>query len=60
MISDHAWLLDLNKIFKNQKYIVRVAPSNPSGQTQKDALHRIVKETEETILKKINRNQVLV
>lgn len=60
MINDHAWLVDLHKIFKNQKYIIRVAPSNPSGSVQKDAMYNIVKETEETIIKRINRNQGLI
>ena len=34
-----------------------MAPSNPSGAMQKDALNRIIKESEEAILKRINRNQ---
>jgi hypothetical protein len=28
LISDHAWLLDLAKIFKGKKYIIRVRPSS--------------------------------
>ena len=26
MISDYEWLVDLQKTFKNQKYVIRVAP----------------------------------
>lgn len=27
LIADHAWLIDLKKVFKNQKYIILVKPS---------------------------------
>jgi hypothetical protein len=27
LISDHAWLVDLQDIFKGKKYIIRVAPA---------------------------------
>mgnify|MGYP003945086551 CR=1 FL=1 len=30
IIADHAWLIDLKKVFKNQKYIIRVKPSSSS------------------------------
>lgn len=30
LIEDHIWLLDLNKEFKGQKYIIRLSPDESS------------------------------
>jgi len=59
LIADHSWLLDLNKIFKNQKYVIQVKPSS-SSQEMEDAIVDKVKDAEDTILKRIGRHQNFV
>lgn len=56
LIADHAWLLDLKKIFKGQKYIIRVQPST-STQEQEDAVLDKVKDSEQSLAKKLMRLQ---
>jgi len=59
LIADHSWLLDLNKIFKNQKYVIQVKPSS-SSQEMEDAVVDKVKDAEDSILKRIGRHQNFV
>ena len=41
LIADHAWLLDLKKIFKGQKYIIKVMPSTTSQEIQDEVLEKV-------------------
>lgn len=41
LINDHLWLLDLQKIFKGQKYILRVGPSTSAMDSEEPALNAI-------------------
>ena len=59
LIADHAWLLDLKKIFKGQKYIILVKPST-SSQDSDNAVVDQCKETETTIVKRLERLQDFV
>ena len=59
LIADHAWLLDLKKIFKGQKYIILVKPST-SSQESDNAVVDQCKETETTIVKRLERLQDFV
>lgn len=59
LIADHAWLLDLKKIFKGQKYIIIVRPST-STQGSDNLVIDTVKEAESTITKRLTRLQDFV
>jgi len=59
LIADHAWLLDLKKIFKNKKYIIIVSPSTSTSESDAVVVYK-VKEAEVAILKKIGRLQNFV
>ena len=56
LISDHAWLLDLKKIFKGKKYIIIVTPS-VGEEGSSDPIISTVKETESVLHKKMTRIQ---
>jgi hypothetical protein len=59
LIADHAWLLDLKKIFRGQKYIIRVQPSTSSAESENLVVDQ-VKEAESTIMKRLARLQDFV
>ena len=56
MIADHAWLLDLSKIFKGKKYIIRVKPSS-SEEGSNDPIIEEVSEAEKVMMKKVQKMQ---
>jgi hypothetical protein len=56
LISDHAWLLNLKKIFKGKKYIIIVTPS-VGGEGGSDPVIRTIKDTENVLNKKMTRIQ---
>ena len=56
LIEDHAWLLDPRKIFKGQKYIIKVMPSTSNAESD-DIVVDNIKEAEHTVVKKIHRLQ---
>ena len=56
LISDHAWLLDLKKIFKGKKYIIIVTPSVGSDSSS-DPVIQSMKESEFVLNDKLGRIQ---
>lgn len=52
LITDHLWLLDLQKIFKGQKYILQVGPSTSAVDDEEPALNAIT-STQDFIGRKI-------
>jgi hypothetical protein len=54
LIADHAWLLNLKKIFKGKKYIIRVTPS-VGAETSFDPVIGSVKDSEALLNKKMHR-----
>lgn len=56
LISDHAWLLDLQKIFKGKRYVIRVRPSSGAGE-ERDPTEGAIDEVEAELQKKIGRVQ---
>jgi hypothetical protein len=56
LISDHAWLLNLKKIFKGKKYIIIVTPS-VGGEGSSDPVISTIKDTENVLNKKMTRIQ---
>jgi len=52
LISDHAWLLDLQKIFKGKRYVIRVRPSSGAGE-ESDPTEGAIDEVEIELQKKI-------
>jgi hypothetical protein len=54
LIADHDWLLDLTKIFKGKKYIIRVQASS-SDEGSEEAIYQTVTDVKEKVLKKINK-----
>jgi len=56
LISDHAWLLDLQKIFKGKKYVIRVRPSS-SSEGLGDPIQDHVSEVENSLQKKLSKVQ---
>ena len=41
LISDHLWLLDLQKIFQGQRYVVILTPSSSSSDEKDRAMNEI-------------------
>ena len=56
LISDHAWLLDLQKIFKGKRYVIRVRPSSGAGE-ESDPTEGAIDEVEIELQKKIGKVQ---
>lgn len=56
LIDDHAWLLDLKKIFKGQRYIIKVTPSSSSSD-ENDIVCDTVKESTYDLMKRLQRLQ---
>ena len=56
LISDHAWLLDLKKIFKGKKYIIIVTPSVGSDSSSDPVIHSM-KESESVLNDKLGKIQ---
>lgn len=54
LINDHAWLLNLKKIFKNQKYIIRLEPSTSSSE-EMDKNMEYLKDVSNGIHKHLSR-----
>lgn len=54
LIDDHIWLLDLNEIFKGQKYVLRIAPLSQETENKDDVVERI-NQTENFFAKTINQ-----
>jgi hypothetical protein len=52
LISDHAWLLDLQKIFKGKRYVIRVRPCSGAGE-ESDPTEGAIDEVEIELQKKI-------
>ena len=59
LIDDHAWLLDLRKIFHGQKYIVIVVPAVSDVEISDQVLMR-VQQAEEALTQKVLRGQSVV
>ena len=49
MMSDHIWLLDLQKDFKGMKYIIRVAPPSPATAPVVDQID-FLRETKQALM----------
>lgn len=43
LMDDHLWLIDLQKEFKNQKYVLIVKPSNDFNETPEPVIQKIEK-----------------
>lgn len=43
LMDDHLWLIDLQKEFKNQKYVLIVKPSNDFNETPAPVIQSIEK-----------------
>jgi hypothetical protein len=54
LISDHCWLLDLKKIFKGKKYVIRVTPSVSEG-SESDPVGKQIGSTKQNLEKKMSR-----
>jgi hypothetical protein len=54
LIADHDWLLDLTKIFKGKKYIIRVRASS-SDDGSEEPIYKTVTDVKEKAMKNINR-----
>ena len=50
LIADHEWLLNLSKIFKGKKYIIRVRPSS-SGEGSEDPTVDSIAVVKDKVLK---------
>lgn len=58
LMDDHLWLIDLQKVFKNQKYVLIVKPSNDFTETPEPAIQKIEKSKREISrdIMQMNRN----
>jgi len=54
LIQDHIWLLDLRKIFKNQRYLIRVSRST-NEEAAETPVGDIIQELENNLLNKGKR-----
>ena len=54
LINDHVWLLDLKKLFKNQRYLIRVARSTSEGVSE-EAVGDIIQTLENNLMHKSDR-----
>lgn len=52
LIEDHIWLLDLQKVFKGQKYVLIVSPSITDSESRDEAVKNII-ETKNFLTKTI-------
>ena len=64
LINDHVWLLDLERIFKGQKYIIKMSPSSSEADDSKDQQEvkreERIEEAETLLQKKILRLQTFL
>ena len=54
LINDHVWLLDLNKTFKNQKYLI-IVKKTKSEETSEDKVGDIIQNLENSLSHKYDR-----
>ena len=54
LINDHVWLLNLKKLFKNQRYLIRVSRSASEGVTEA-AVGDIIQTLENNLMHKSDR-----
>jgi hypothetical protein len=56
LIADHSWILNLKKIFKGKKYIIRVTPS-VGGDQSSDPIIETVTQSQIDLEKKMHKIQ---
>ena len=53
-MEDHVWLIDLQKVFDGQRYILRVAPSSSANEETDEVVNQVV-ETRQSLHKRIEK-----
>ena len=54
LMEDHVWLIDLQKVFNGQRYILRVAPSSSANEETDEVVNQVV-ETRQSLHKRIEK-----